>query len=172
MRKCIPNIHYRPAKPSDVEGMTTFIFTHGTNPWNYLPEVGVRSHLQEITSKSTYGVIAEIDGVIVGFVTCKMGNFFPRYESEGASVHELGYIAEAVVHKDHVGRGIGTQLLEEAKQLLREQGARVIYIDCHEENSTSTGMMRKAGFIEVETFFDPERRFVGSRRTTVLKFEF
>lgn len=47
------------------------------------------------------------------------------------------------------------------------QGVGDVFIERHEENAGSAGMMRKAGFREVRTFNDPERRATGSRRTTL-----
>ena len=80
-----------------------------------------------------------------------------------------GYICEAVVHRDMVGQGLGSRLLRRAVERLAAQGVADIYIDRHEENAGSAGMMRKAGFVEIDSYADPERRPHGSRRTTVCR---
>ena len=51
-------------------------------------------------------------------------------------------------------------------------GVDAVFVDRHEENLASAGMMRKAGFTEVETYADPRRRPHGSGRTTVCCFSF
>jgi L-amino acid N-acyltransferase YncA len=81
-----------------------------------------------------------------------------------------GYVSEAVVRRDCVGQGLGTRLLREALIVLSTVGVRAVFIDRHEENLASAGMMRKAGFREVETYADPRRRPHGSGRTTVCCF--
>ncbi len=78
-----------------------------------------------------------------------------------------GYICEAVVHRDRVGQGLGSTLLDKAVAALGAKGLLDIYIDRHKENLASAGMMRKAGFSELHPYADPQRRPNGSRRTTV-----
>jgi len=55
---------------------------------------------------------------------------------------------------------------------LAKLGADVVFIDRHEENLASAGMMRAAGFVEIDTYADPRRRPHGSGRTTVCCFSF
>jgi ribosomal protein S18 acetylase RimI-like enzyme len=67
---------------------------------------------------------------------------------------------------------LGTRLLRETLSALRQMGAQAVFIDRHEENRASAGMMRRAGFVEIETFAEPWRRPHGSGRTTVCRFSF
>ena len=76
-----------------------------------------------------------------------------------------------MVRRDQAGRGLGTQLLKEALASLTTRGVHMVFIDRHEENRASAGMMRRAGFAEVETYPDPRRRTHGSGRTTVCCFK-
>ncbi len=62
-------------------------------------------------------------------------------------------------------------LLKQALALLAAQGVYTVYIDRHEENAASAGMMRKAGFVEIDTFAEPARRPHGSGRTTVCRVQ-
>ncbi|MDP1938344.1 MAG: hypothetical protein Q8K91_14150, partial [Hylemonella sp.] len=64
---------------------------------------------------------------------------------------------------------LGTTLLEKVIDRLTVTGACEVYIDRHEENAASAGMMRKTGFVEIDTFAEPVRRPHGSRRTTVCR---
>ena len=83
----------------------------------------------------------------------------------------IGYIGDVVVDGAFTGQGVGTRLLEECISKLVQRGVHLIYIDCHEENRASRGMMRKAGFTEVVTYLDIERRTCGSKKTWVGLFE-
>lgn len=73
----------------------------------------------------------------------------------------------AVVAKSFAGQGLGSRLLTEACNKLRDMRKQRIYVDRHEENLASVGMMRKSGFVEIDTYEDLARRSVASRRTTV-----
>lgn len=157
----------RLARPQDVPALAAFIFEHGANPWNYLPQEAVLGHLHGIVEGSVQAVVAEQAGELVGFVTYLHSSNCRDYQPAQRRDLPQGYIGEAVVHRDLTGQGFGARLLGEAVSRLVEQGVRDIYIERHEENSASAGMMRKAGFVEVCTFSDPERRANGSRRTTL-----
>lgn len=164
-------IVYRDAGPADVAALRELIFTHGPNPWNYLPEEGVSRHLDEIASGRAGAVVACGEEEVIGFVSFVRGQIFPQYEPEATKGRDHGYIVEGVVHKEYAGRGIGTRLLEEAKRRLRELGLTTVYADRHEENLASAGIMRKAGFTIVDTFPEHHRRPHGSRRTSVGRCE-
>ncbi|RJG05011.1 GNAT family N-acetyltransferase [Noviherbaspirillum cavernae] len=159
----------RKANAGDVAAMKVFIFEHGANQWNFLPEAEVSAHLAAIARDKTHAAIAEIDKELVGFVTYLTSRDLARYQSLAHAGQLHGYICEAVVHRQHAGKGIGARLLGEAIAQLAAHGCKEIYIERHEENLASGGMMRKAGFIEIDTFDDPERRSSGSRRTTVCR---
>ena len=159
---------HRAAQPADIPAMATFIFEHGPNPWNYLPQDAVLAHLQGIAEGAVRARLAEGDGgELAGFVTFLASSNFERYQATERRDVPQGYVGEAVVHRELGGRGLGSRLLREAVQGLRELGIHDIYIERHEENAGSAGMMRKAGFVEVATFPDPERRSAGTRRTTL-----
>ena len=158
----------RAAQPQDIPAMAAFIFEHGPNPWNYLPQDAVLAHLHGIAEGSVRAVLLEREGgELAGFVTFLASSNFERYQAKERRDLPMGYVGEAVVHRELAGRGLGSRLLGEAVQRLGELGIHDIYIERHEENAGSAGMMRKAGFVEVETFADPQRRAVGSRRTTL-----
>ena len=72
---------------------------------------------------------------------------------------------------DFSGQGIGTRLLEDIIRRAPKFGAEILLVDRHTENAGSAGMMRKAGFKELSTFVDFDRRDVGNRSTTVMSFE-
>lgn len=167
----------RQAAAGDIEALCALILEHGPNPWNHLPEAEVRAHLQAIADGSVQAVLAErggqrgcqreSGGVPLGMVSYRLSRDFVRYQPEERRDERHAYICEAVVHRDAAGQGLGARLLTEAVQQLAGQGVQDIYIDRHEQNAASAGMMRKAGFVELDTFPDPARRPYGSGRTTV-----
>ncbi|WP_137936720.1 GNAT family N-acetyltransferase [Chitinivorax sp. B] len=156
----------RTAEASDISNLHTFILTHGPNAWNYLPVEGVRDHLTAIASGEVQAIMAEEAGRLVGFVTLMVSSHLARYLRDSPN-QQHGYIGEAVVDQSLAGRGIGSRLLQLAVTTLQQQGLKTIFVERHEENLGSAGMMRKAGFVECDTFDDPARRPNGSRRTTV-----
>ena len=157
----------RPAGLDDIERLCALIFEHGPNPWNHLPRADVTAHLAGIADGSVQAVLAEREGDVVGFVSYRLSRDFARYQPPERQDQAHAYICEAVTHRAMAGQGLGSRILSRAVECLVERGVHDIYIDRHEENAASAGMMRKAGFVEVETYTDVQRRPNGSRRTTV-----
>jgi ribosomal protein S18 acetylase RimI-like enzyme len=152
--------------------LRALIFEHGANIWNYLPEDGIREHLDDVAQGRAHGVLALHDGLILGAVTYCLNTDFDRYLSPPWRGVPQGYVCEAVVRRDQAGQGLGTRLLLEALKVMEKMGARMVFIDRHEENLASAGMMRRAGFVEIDTFAQPWRRPHGSGRTTVCCLSF
>ena len=161
------DLRIREALASDIDNLCALIFEHGPNPWNHLPPIEVTAHLQQIADGSVSALLTERGGELLGFVSYELSRHFARYQPPARRDQEHAYICEAVTHRAVAGQGLGSRLLKQVIAELVEQGVGDIYIDRHEENAASAGMMRKAGFVEIETYADPERRPNGSRRTTV-----
>jgi ribosomal protein S18 acetylase RimI-like enzyme len=158
-----------PAGAGHLVALQTFILEQGANVWNWLPEDGIAQHMQDIAAGKAQGLLAMDGEELVGVVTFCQTHHFSRFQSPLRRDTPQGYICEAVVQRDQAGRGIGAQLLQRAVASLQAQGLQDIYIDRHEENAASAGMMRKAGFVEIATFAEPARRPHGSGRTTVCR---
>ncbi len=163
-------IEYRKALPDDIGEMIGLILKEGRNPYNYIPEEGVKNLLHGIETGESEAVLSVSEGKIIGFVCFVWGRIYPQYEPRDKMGKEHGYIAEVVVAESFRGKGIGTWLIELAKRRLLEKGFSTIYIKRHAENAASAMMMEKAGFREVDTFYDPEIRTYGNRKTTVCRF--
>lgn len=157
------------AAAADIPAISELILTQGPNPWNWLPPEEVARHLAQIATGEVGGVLAREGGELIGAVTFCTTQYFARYQGPDRAAAAQGYICEAVVHRAQAGRGLGARLLRLAVDALAAQGLREIYIDRHEENAASAGMMRKAGFVEIDTFAEPARRPHGSGRTTVCR---
>ena len=158
-----------PARAVDVPALAKLILTHGPNAWNWLPAEGVQAHLLDIAAGRAQAVLAWHGPQLVGAATYCLTDQFRRYQAGDRADAQHGYVCEVVVAPEHAGRGLGSRLLGEVNTRLAALGVREIYIDRHEENAASAGMMRKAGFEEVETFAEPARRPHGSGRTTVCR---
>lgn len=165
-------IAFVPADTQHLAALQAFILDHGANVWNWLPEDGIAGHMQDIASGQAHGLLAMEGEALVGAVTYRTTQHFFAYQDPQRKSALHGYICEAVVRRDQVGRGLGAQLLAHAVATLKAQGLQEIYIDRHEENAASAGMMRKAGFVELDTFAEPARRPHGSGRTTVCRIVF
>lgn len=153
-----------------IPDIATLILEHGPNDWNYLPEDAIRQHVEGIATGSTLAIVAESvrgDNQLFGVVTYEIGHRFPQYQPTGRETEAHGYISEAVVHRDHVGKGLGSKMLGAAIKGLVETGIQEIYALRHAENEASAGMMRKNGMLVVDVFYDPEIRPNGSRQTVV-----
>jgi len=165
-------ISYRSAASEDIEAMKSLVFEHGPNEWNYLPPEKVTAHLDGIGTGESQGCVAYLQNRLIGLVTFEICNSFARYEPAMHQGQLHGCIVEGVVDRQFAGQGVGSRLAQMCKQALRAAGITRIYVERHAENLASAGAMRKAGFVEVETFYDPERRTSGSRETTVSRFTF
>ena len=156
----------RVAGPADIAAVHALIREHGPSPWNYLAEPALSEHLGAI-GRGVDAVLATLDGALVAVTTYADSDDFACYQSAGRERARHGHIGEVVVHRDHRGAGLGARLLREAIAQLRARGLIEIYAERHEENAGSAGMMRKAGFVLIDTYHDPVRRSVGSGRTAV-----
>lgn len=154
----------RPAQPAEASLMEALLRQHGPNPWNYLPDDGVRQHFADLAEGRAEALLASTSaGEIAGFVT-----WLPRHPDPERLAREpnSSYIGEALVLPAHAGKGLGGVLLRAVRDRLLAAGKSPLYIERHEENAASAGMMRQGGFVPLRTFDDPVRRSHGSQRTT------
>ncbi|MBD9395993.1 GNAT family N-acetyltransferase [Pseudomonas sp. PDM11] len=161
----------RAANAADIEALLALILEHGPNPWNHLPPSEVTAHLQGMADGSSHALLAEDEHGLLGFVSHARTLRFRQQQPASRADAEQAYICEAVTHRDAAGQGIGSALLRQVVADIQAAGIADIYIDRHEQNAASAGMMRKAGFVEIATFADPERRPNGSRRTTLCRWQ-
>ena len=161
-------IIYRRAIASELKDLKSFLFEHGTNPWNYLPLDGVDKEF-DIVSKGAASIIVAVDNArLLGFAIFYHPNSLPSQYLQYTESKPTIYIAEAVVHKDYTGQGIGYHLLCSIIDQAADFNASLLLIDRHEENMASAGMMRKAGFELLTIYNDPKRRHYGSGNTAIL----
>lgn len=160
-------VHMRVLNDTDFASMRSLLLSDGPNEWNYLTEESVDHQFYLIKQGKAFAVIAEAND-IVGFAVIIFREACPEKLEKYSSRKQLAYINDVVVSQAHSGKGIGRELLLTAVSLARKEGCDAVYIERHENNAASAGMMNKAGFDAVDTFYDPSKRSVGSRKTTVM----
>lgn len=163
-------IIFRQVLCGELAMLKNFLFEHGPNPWNYLPKDGIDKSFSLISNNQGEALVACDGDTIIGLALFFYPSALPEYFQQYSDSKPAVYVAEVVVHSDYAGRGIGTQLLNQVIARAYDLKASRVLLDRHEENAASAGMMIKAGFREICTFTDLERRLSGSRKTTVLEF--
>lgn len=157
----------RQLKESDYAEMRSLLLKEGPNEWNYITEESIDHQFSLIEKGKAVVVLAE-ENEIVGFSVLIFKESCPKKFIKYADLSQIAYINDVVVSRAQGGKGLGCRLLLKAVSLAGVAGCSQVYIERHEENAASAGMMRKAGFDEVETFQDPQKRSSGSMNTTVL----
>jgi len=161
------NIHLRKLYEADFNRMQELLLKEGANEWNYITDDSIRHQFQLIHQGKAVAVLAE-DIDIVGFAVLVLKEACPDKLNQYAALSDIAYINDVVVAASQSGKGLGSQLLKESIKIACNENCSYVYIERHEENLASAGMMRKAGFELVETFYDPNKRTAGARRTAVL----
>ena len=152
---------------ADYQDMKRLLLGDGPNDWNYITEQSIKFQFDLLRDDKASAILAE-DTEIVGFAVLIYREACPAKITRYGDLSSAGYINDVVVAKSHSGKGLGTSLLNECQNTARREKITKVYIERHEENMASAGMMRKSGFETVETFYDPEKRTTGSRKTTLL----
>ncbi len=160
-------IHSRQLDETDLQAMRELLLKEGPNEWNYITDESIDHQFQLIKQGKALAVIAE-ETSIVGFAVLIIKEASPSKLSKYSVLLDIAYINDVVVASSQSGKGLGSQLLKESIKLAGNEKCTNVYIERHEENLASAGMMRKAGFELVETFHDPNKRTTGSRNTSVL----
>jgi RimJ/RimL family protein N-acetyltransferase len=160
-------IHTRQLYAADFEQMRKVLLTDGPNEWNYITDESIEQQFQLIRDGKAIAVLAE-ENEIVGFAILIFKESCPSKLSQYSRLSSMGYINDVVVSTMYAGKGLGCELLKKAIELARNQQCEQVYIERHEENLASAGMMRKAAFELIDTFYDPNKRDAGSRNTSVL----
>ncbi|MFX1450437.1 MAG: GNAT family N-acetyltransferase [Promethearchaeota archaeon] len=94
-------------------------------------------------------LIAEIDGIIVGFI-----NFMTRRTllHPGPS----GLIDELIVNKKYQNKGIGQHLIQKAIEISRQLGCFEIEVSTELTNKKAIDFYKKLGFEEKGIFFEKD----------------
>ncbi|AZZ96168.1 GNAT family N-acetyltransferase [Pseudoalteromonas sp. R3] len=161
-------VTYRLALATEADNLKKLLWQHGQNEWNYLTEAGVNAEFELLERGAASAMVAVQDDEIVGFAVLIDGAHSPDYLDKYTSHRAMHFIGDVVVASQHSGKGVATTLLQACIAQAKQAGSEVVLIERHEENLASAGMMRKAGFHIVDTFFDPDKRSAGSQKSCIL----
>ncbi|WP_417529302.1 GNAT family N-acetyltransferase [Marinomonas shanghaiensis] len=161
-------IHYRTATLAELADVKALLWDQGPNQWNYLTEEGVEAEFALVEQGSALVMVAVDNEQIIGFAVLMDGEVGLDTLSQYCTLSEISYIGDVVVSSVYAGQGIATRLLQLCIEKSKQKGAHAVWIERHEENLASAGMMKKAGFQVVDTFYDPDKRSAGSRNTSIL----
>ncbi|MFQ3237027.1 MAG: ribosomal protein S18 acetylase RimI-like enzyme [Paraglaciecola sp.] len=160
-------IHSRPLNESDFLQMRKVLLREGPNEWNYITDESIEQQFQLIRDAKARAILAE-DDEISGFAILIFKEACPSHLTQYSALSSMAYINDVVVSMAHSGKGIGSALLNMAIECAQKEQCEKVYIERHEENLASAGMMRKAGFHVINTVYDPNKRTTGSRKTSLL----
>jgi len=161
-------IHSRVLAESDFDEMKALLLRDGPNEWNFISDESIEHQFKLIKEGNAQAVLCESDEIL-GFAVLIYGRSCPSKLEKYVDLSSIDYINDVVVNKKHAGKGIGHKLLSECMSISRNRSSTDVYIERHEENLASAGMMRKEGFEIVETYHDPSKRSAGSKNTSILK---
>ncbi len=90
-----------------------------------------------------YFFIAEVQGIIVGFITYKKGlaNYFDTV------IQEFGWVLEIFIDPEYRNHGIGTKLMEEAAKFFKSEGLQYVKVEVSSHNTNAMQFYKKNGFI-------------------------
>ena len=162
-------IKYRQAKNTEINDMKSLLWDEGPNEWNYLTQQGIDDEFELVRHGQAIAVVAESENKLVGLAVLITGQSSPDYLLKYQKANEFEFVGDVVVASGFSGQGIATTLLELCKENAQKRGVNHLLIERHEENLASAGMMKKAGFVEIDKFYDPQKREVGSRNSVILK---
>ena len=136
-------INIRPYKTDDTQAILAIInhnILHSTSLYDY----NIRSYeqqktiLEEKINKNFPVIVAELDGIVVGFGMYSEFRFREAYQF---TVEHSVYVSE-----DFHGKGVGKQLLQELINLARKQKIHTMIGVIDSENQSSVVFHEKFGF--------------------------
>lgn len=94
-----------------------------------------------LSDAHSYLLVAEIKGVIVGFI---------HLATRRTVLHRglSGFIDELVITRDYRGQGIGKQLISSAIEKCRQLGCCEVEVSAEKTNSKARGFYKRCGFKE------------------------
>lgn len=164
-------VTYRKASIEEIDELKALLWEFGPNEWNYLTPEGVDDEFSLIENGNAQAIVALYTSKVIGFAVLIDGQLAPTYLKKYCSMKDMKFIGDVVVSSLHSGKGIATKLLEECLLEAKNNNTSTVLIERHEENLASAGMMRKAGFEIVDTFYDPNKRVSGSQNSVILEFK-
>ena len=155
----------RPSREEDIPAITAIYAHHvlhgtGTFETEAPTETDMRARRADVLGKNLPYLVAEKDGVVLGFAYC---NWFKPRPAYRYSAEDSIYLADAAR-----GQGLGTRLLLSLSQAAEAAGVRkLIAVIGDSANAGSVGVHRSQAFTHVGVFKDCGWKF-GQWRDVVL----
>ncbi len=96
-----------------------------------------------LSTNDPYFFVAEVNGILVGFITYKKGqaNYFDTV------IQEYGWVLELFIDSEYRDHGIGTKLMEEAAKFFKSEGLQYVKVEVSSHNTNAIQFYQKNGFV-------------------------
>ncbi|MEM7193929.1 MAG: GNAT family N-acetyltransferase [Pseudomonadota bacterium] len=131
----------RPASESDIAAIKVLLDEHAPNEWNYITPETTGRVLELLQNGRAVASLSIENEMIVGACLLTFGEDMPADLQNYAARDDIAYAQEVVVHREHVGKGLGSLMLEESIRQAGARGISAVYAKRHDENRVSAGMM-------------------------------
>lgn len=90
-------------------------------------------------------LVAEINGIIVGYIMCKVEYGFSNFKRLGFV--KKGHVVSIAVLKEHRGKGLGTALMQEAINAMIARGCDEVYLEVRVSNEPAISVYENLKFV-------------------------
>jgi [ribosomal protein S18]-alanine N-acetyltransferase len=89
-------------------------------------------------------LVAEIDGVLIGYVMCRIEYGFSHLKRLGLA--RKGHVVSVAVREAHRGRGVGTLLMRASQDAMIEKAATECYLEVRVTNDEAIALYQRLGY--------------------------
>jgi ribosomal-protein-alanine N-acetyltransferase len=89
-------------------------------------------------------IVAENDGVIVGYIMCRIEYGFSNFKR--FSLIRKGHIVSLAVLEEHRKNGLGKSLISSAVEALKFKGCNEVYLEVRATNEEAVKIYKQLGF--------------------------
>lgn len=142
---------FRPAQPQEwqiIQELNSQVFQSDKDNdpdmdlyWPYT-EIGINYYKKLADGSYGHCIVAEVDGVVVGYVALAKKEFDYR-KSKYVEIENIG------VDPQHRSTGIGKQLMDAAAQWAKEQGADRLHVEAFWGNQRGISFYKQNDFFEI-----------------------
>lgn len=115
----------------------------------FLSEEGIKRLKKDLENKNIYYLVAELDGVVIGFID---GEIQDKYFYK----EKIAYIGHLCVDRNYRNKGVAQRLLNEFKVMVRNDGAKFLKLNAFPKNNPAVQFYIKNGFGEYSILYQKE----------------